>query len=288
MSDEDTAIDDLDPAELLEQGNAAVEAGENEIAAKIFNAVGNIYMSVAEYEEALKCFKDSLDIYTELKDESGVSDALYNLGVAQINLEQWDEAAKSCEKAMKLFQKTSNDDGAADAMYALALAKHGLGEFDQALAFFKKAQKAYKAVDNQQGVASTIMDVGNAYADKEDWVPADKEFKKALKIYRLIDDKAGIADALSLLGDIAEMNGNQKKSAEHFTEAAQNYMEAEIFDIAREVVERAEQKLWDIPKSTRRRLRRVIDDIIDALPDVDAKGEGEGEEFDEDLLDFVE
>jgi tetratricopeptide (TPR) repeat protein len=288
LSDEDTALDDLDPADLLEQGNAALEAGAKDDAAKIFNAVGNIYMSVAEYEEALNCFKDSLDIYTELKDEAGVSDALYNLGVAQINLEQWDEAAKSCEKAMKLFQKTSNDDGAADAMYAFALAKHGLGEFDQALSFFKKAQKAYKAGDNQQGVASTIMDVGNAYADKEDWVPADKEFKKALKIYRAIDDKAGIADALSLLGDIAEMNGNQKKSAEHFTEAAQNYMEAEIFDIAREVVERAEQKLWDIPKSTRRRLRRVIDDIIDTLPDVEEESEGKGEDFDEDLLDFAE
>ncbi len=287
MSDEDTVLDDLDPADLLEQGNAALEAGAKDDAAKIFNAVGNIYMSVAEYEEALNCFKDSLDIYTELKDQAGISDALYNLGVAQINLEQWDEAAKSCEKAMKLFQKTSNDDGAADAMYAFALAKHGLGEFDQALSFFKKAQKAYKAVDNQQGVASTIMDVGNAYADKEDWVPADKEFKKALKIYRTIDDKAGIADALSLLGDIAEMNGNQKKSAEHFTEAAQNYMEAEIFDIAREVVERAEQKLWDIPKSTRRRLRRVIDDIIDTLPD-EEELEGKDEDFDEELLDFAE
>ncbi|MHA1938455.1 MAG: hypothetical protein ACW97O_09635, partial [Candidatus Thorarchaeota archaeon] len=108
------------------------------------------------------------------------------------------------------------------------------------------------------------------------------------KIYREVDDKAGIADALSLLGDIAEMNGNQKKSAEHFTEAAQNYMEAKIFDIAREVVERAEQKLWDIPKSTRRRLRRVIDDIIDTLPEETEEPEGKDEDFDEDLLDFVE
>lgn len=288
LSDEDTGLDDFDPAELLEQANAALEAGAKDDAAKIFNAVGNIYMSVAEYEEALNCFKDSLDIYTGLKDEAGISDALYNLGVAQINLEQWEEASKSCEKAIKLFQKTSNDDGAADATYALALAKHGLGDFDQALSLFKKAQKAYKTVDNQQGVASTIMDVGNAYADKEDWVSADKEFKKALKIYREIDDKAGIADALSLLGDIAEMDGNQRKSAEHFTEAAQNYMDAEIFDIAREVVERAEQKLWDIPKSTRRRLRRVIDDIIDALPEEEEEPEDSDDDFDEELLDFVE
>ena len=84
------------------------------------------------------------------------------------------------------------------------------------------------------------------------------------------------------------MNGNQKKSAEHFTEAAQNYLEAEIFDIAREVVERAEQKLWDIPKSTRRRLRRVIDDVIDALPEAEEEPAGQDEGFDEDLLDFKE
>jgi tetratricopeptide (TPR) repeat protein len=284
LSDEDTPIDTMDPTELLEQANEALKAGEKEIAAKIMNAVGNLYMSVAEYEEALQCFDKSLDMYKELKDETGISDALYNLGVAQINLEKWDEAAASTDQAMKLFKKVKNKDGEADAMYALGLAKHGLGEFEAALDFFKQAQRAYKSVDNQQGVASTIMDVGNAHADREDWVSANKEFKKALKIYREIDDKAGIADALSLLGDIAEMNGNQKKSAEHFVEAAQHYLDAKIFDIAREVVERAEQKMWDVPKATRRRLRRVIDDIIDALPEEEVTDDDT--EFDESLLDI--
>ncbi|MFW9868939.1 MAG: tetratricopeptide repeat protein, partial [Candidatus Thorarchaeota archaeon] len=85
-------IEDMDPAELLEQAAEAKEAGDNETAAKMFNAVGNIYMSVAEFEEAHKCFSDSLELYKELKDETGVCDTMYNLGVAQINLERWDEA----------------------------------------------------------------------------------------------------------------------------------------------------------------------------------------------------
>ena len=128
------------------------------------------------------------------------------------------------------------------------------------------------------------MDMGAAHVDKEDWTAADTTIKKALKVYREIEDKAGIADACSLLGDIAETNGNQKKAAEMFVEAAQNYYESEIFDIAREVLERAEQKMWDVPKSTRRRLRRVIDDLLDALPEqTEILDEGD---FDEDLLDF--
>ncbi len=69
-------------------------------------------------------------------------------------------------------------------------------------------------------------------------------------------------------------------------EAAQNYMDAEIFDIAREVVERAEQKMWDIPRSARRRLRKVIDDIIDALPEVEEIEDSE-EDIDEELLDLT-
>ncbi len=287
LSEEEASFDDMDPAEMLEQASQALEAGEKDVAAKILNAVGNVYMGVAEYEEALKCFEQSLKIYKELKDETGVGDALYNLGVAQINLEQWADAAETCQTAMKMFEKVSNQDGAADAMYALALAKHGLGEFDGALTYFKKAQKAYKSVDNQQGVASTIMDVGNAYADKEDWEAAEKEFKKALKIYREIDDKAGVADALSLLGDIAEMNDNQKKSAEYFVEAAQSYLDADMTDFSREVIERAEQKLWDLSRSTRRRLRGPIDDIIDALPEKEEM-EDLDEDFDESMLDDIE
>ncbi len=126
--------------------------------------------------------------------------------------------------------------------------------------------------------------MGAAYADTQDWTVAGTTIKKALKVYREIEDKAGIADALSLLGDIAETGGNQKKAAEHFVEAAQNYFEAEIFDIAREVVERAEQKMWDIPKSTRRRLRRIIDDLIDALP-AEIETDVGDDDLDEDLLD---
>ena len=220
-------IEDMDPAEILERAAQAREAGETETAAKMFNAVGNIYMSVAEFEEAHKCFSDSLDIYKELKDETGVCDTMYNLGVAQINLERWDEAIGTLEAAKKMFDKAKNDSGAADVTYGLALANLGQGGFDAALGHFKKAQKAYNTLDNQQGVASVIMDIGAAYVDKEDWTVASTTIKKALKVYREIEDKAGIADALSLLGDIAETGGNQKKAAEHFVEAAQNYYEAE-------------------------------------------------------------
>ena len=278
-------IEDMDPAEILERAAQAREAGEKETAAKMFNAVGNIYMSVAEFDEAHKCFNDSIEIYKDLNDETGVCDTMYNLGVAQINLERWDEAIVTLEAAKKKFDKAKNDGGSADVTYGLALANLGQGSFDVALGHFKKAQKAYNTLDNQQGVASVIMDIGAAYVDKEDWTVASTTIKKALKVYREIEDKSGIADALSLLGDIAETGGNQKKAAEHFVEAAQNYYEAEIFDIAREVVERAEQKMWDIPKSTRRRLRRVIDDIIDALPEEIEVVVGD-DDVDEDLLDF--
>ncbi|MFW9975168.1 MAG: tetratricopeptide repeat protein [Candidatus Thorarchaeota archaeon] len=284
MTEDD--FDDVDPAEILEQAAEALEAGDNDTAAKMFNAVGNIYMSVAEFEEAHKCFEDSLKIYKELKDETGICDTMYNLGVAQINLEQWNEAIETLESARKMFEKSSNNSGAADAIYGLALASLGQGSFDAAMEHFKKAQRAYKTLENEQGVASVIMDMGAAYVDKEDWNEADATIKKALKVYRDIDDKAGIADACSLLGDIAETSGNQKKAAELFVEAAQYYYESEIFDIAREVLERAEQKMWDVPKSTRRRLRRVIDELLDALPEETEPDESDDDDFDEDLIDF--
>ncbi len=286
LSDEEPGLEDMDPTLLLEEANQAKEAGENEVAAKLLNAAGNIYMSVAEFEEALACFQNALELYEALKDEIGISDSVYNLGVAQINLEQWDEAAKTCQTAMELFEKTSNKEGVADALYGLALANLGQKDFETALSFFKKAQKAYKTVENEQGVVSIIMDIGNAYADQEDLITAEKEFKKALKIYRELDDKAGIADALSLIGDIAEINNNQKKSTECFVEAAQCYLDAGITGIAREVIERAEQKLWDLPKATRRRLRKLVDNITDALPDEEESTDDDDEDIDEDLMGF--
>lgn len=282
MSEE---IEDMDPAEILEQAAAALESGEKDTAAKMFNAVGNLYMSIAEFDEAHKCFEDSLKIYQDMKDETGICDTKYNLGVAQINLERWDEAIATLEASKKMFEKSSNTSGAADATYGLALATLGKGSFDTAMTHFKKAQRAYTTLGNQQGVASVIMDMGTAHVDKEDWTVASTTIKKALQVYREIEDKSGVADACSLLGDIAESSGNQKKAAELFVEAAENYYESEIFDIAREVLERAEQKMWDIPKSTRRRLRRVIDDLGDKIPE-QAELLADDDDFDEDILDL--
>ncbi len=278
LSDE-LSSDIIGPAELLEQATIALDKGDALEAAKLFNTTGNIYMSVTEFQEAAQNFERSLELYQGLKDESGIADSMYNLGVAQINLEQWDAAIKACEASMKLFEKANNKDGTADAMYGLALARLGLGNFEDAMNYFKKAQRVYKTVGNDQAVAVTLMDIGTAQADKEDLEAAAKTFAKALKLYKDLDDKTGIGTAHSLLGDIAELKNNQKKAAEHFVSAAQCYMESEIFDIAREVVERAEAKMWDVPKATRRRLRRVIDDIKDALP------EETDEALDDDLLD---
>ncbi|MHA1742209.1 MAG: tetratricopeptide repeat protein [Candidatus Thorarchaeota archaeon] len=281
---EEEYTEEIDPAEVLEMAARAKASGNLAMAARMFNTAGNIYMSVAEYEEALQAFQESLDLYRQAEEEVGAADALYNLGVALINLECWADAAATCDEAVKLFQKISNDAGSADALYGLALAKLGMGEFDEAMSLFKKAQRAYKALGNEQGVATIVMDMGNAYADREDWVNAEKSFKKALKIYQELGDPAGIADAYSLIGDIAEINNNQRKAAESFVEAAEHYLKADLADVAREAVERAESKLWDIPKSTRRRLRKRIDDIIDALPEETAPSDDD-EGFD-DLLDF--
>ena len=278
----ETGMDDMDPAELLEQAAAALKAGEKDEAAKKYNAVGTIYMSVAEFEEAHKCFKESQQIYKDLKDETGACDTMYNLGVASINLEQWGEALTSLESALKLFDKTDNKSGSADVVYGLALASLGHGSFDEAMAYFKKAQRAYKTLDNTQGMASVVMDMGAAHVDKEDWVAAKASIKKALKIYEEMGDKAGMADAQSLLGDISETNGDEKRAAEMFVDASKNYFEAGIFDISREVLDRAEQKMWDIPKATRRRLRRVIDDLRDTLPEEDeVSGD---DDFNEELI----
>ena len=278
-----TDIEEMDPADLLEQAAAASKAGQKDDAAKMYNAVGNIYMSVAEFEEAHKCFEEAQAIYKSLKDETGTCDTMYNLGVASINLERWDEAIISLETAMKLFDKADNKSGSADAVYGLALANLGQGSFDEAMTHFKKAQRVYKSLDNTQGMAVVAMDMGAAHVEKEDWVAAKAAIKKALTMYQAIDDKAGMADAQSLMGDISETNGDEKRAAEMFVEAASNYFAAEIFDISREVLDRAEQKMWDVPKATRRRLRKVIDDLRDNLPE-----ENEVPDDDDDLGDILD
>ena len=69
-------IDDMTPADLIEQAAAALKAGEKDDAAKKYNAVGNIYMSVAEFDEAHKCFEEALKIYKDIKDETGACDTM--------------------------------------------------------------------------------------------------------------------------------------------------------------------------------------------------------------------
>lgn len=71
----------------------------NEIGlARIYNQLGNIYVDISGYEEALSYFLDALEIFEQHDNKAGVSMLYNNLGIVYQRL-------KENNKALEYYQK---------------------------------------------------------------------------------------------------------------------------------------------------------------------------------------
>jgi tetratricopeptide (TPR) repeat protein len=126
--------------------------------------IGNIYISIQKYNEALKAFEKTI----KLKPNS--TDAWYSKGIALVKLGKYNEALKAFKKAIKLKHDNIN------AWYSKGVTLGELGKYNEALKAFENTIKLKpNSADAWYAKGVTLGELGK---DNE----ALKAFKKAIKL----------------------------------------------------------------------------------------------------------
>ena len=126
------------------------------------NQIGTVHEDKGEYEEAVKCYKDALELLEELKCLGYEDEALFrrNLANVYVRQEKYKEAEEEAEKAFKIRHKIlGNHPDTVRSIFQLGVIQAKLETYDKALDFFLKAWKMEKLLGagNQSAVWRKII-----------------------------------------------------------------------------------------------------------------------------------
>jgi serine phosphatase RsbU (regulator of sigma subunit)/Tfp pilus assembly protein PilF len=183
------------------------------------NTQGIHYFLKSEFALSLEAFNKSLEIDTELKNESGIAVTISNIGIIYMAQEDYDTALEYYESALEIQKKLKIEKGIANTTGNIGLIYYELGEFEKALKYHQECLEILIKLDNKMGVANTYNNIGAVYDDIENPDEAIKYYQLALDLAVEISDK-GVQSVTSMNLSIKYREMGELHKAKNYAEYA--------------------------------------------------------------------
>ena len=197
----------------------AVEFSNNEERAQILQAMGVAYAALNKHEDALRNFRDSLEIERKLGLKKGIAKSLDAMASSEDVLGKPDQALKDYKEALDLWQELGDKAGTGDVLNDLAQFYVDHGQYDQGLKLFKESLQAEIDVGNQSNQGLVLNNIGNVYFFKGDYQNARTYFEQALQLREKLKISSNIADTLHNLADTSSKMGQYDLAVEQYLRA---------------------------------------------------------------------
>jgi serine/threonine protein kinase/tetratricopeptide (TPR) repeat protein len=212
--DSQKALEYLTRAQAL-----AVEFSNDEERAQILQAMGVAYAALNKHEDALRNFRDSLEIKRKLGLKKGIAMSLDAMASSEDVLGKPDQALKDYKEALDLWQELGDKAGTGDVLNDLAQFYVDHGQYDQGLKLFKESLQAEIDVGNQSNQGLVLNNIGNVYFFKGDYQNARTYFEQALQLREKLKISSNIADTLHNLADTSSKMGQYDLAVEQYLRA---------------------------------------------------------------------
>lgn len=136
---------------------------------------GNLVRSTADFDQALKIFK-------EFGDRAGEARCRLFKGYISGALGEPNKAVAEIDQALLLYKSAGNKAGEALGLTALGLAHSLEGDAERALQMHRQAKDIFVAIGDRQSEAITLNAIGQAYELLHDYSTALDNYKQALRL----------------------------------------------------------------------------------------------------------
>jgi len=176
------------------------EIGARQREAYSLNRLGAAYYLLAEYEQAIDFYDQSLAIFREIGDSQGEANSLDNLGFAYNSLAEYERGIEFHDQSLAIFREIGDRQGEANSLGNLGLAYGSLAKYEQAIGFFEQSLAIFREIGDRQGEANSLDKLGLAYRHLAEYEQAIDFYDQSLAIFREIGDSQGEASSLVNLG----------------------------------------------------------------------------------------
>jgi len=199
--------------------NIYEEMGDKTGMAITLNNIGIIYNDQGDIHKALECYHKSLKISEERSDKEAIATCLNNFGVIYNNQGEIPKALECYHKSLNNYKEMGNKSGMATALNNIGMVYKNQGDLPKALEFFQKSLKIVEEMGYKSGIASSLYNLGLIYTIQGDLPKALECYHKSLNIREAIGDKSGIAYSLTNIGGIELDQGELDRALNSGTQA---------------------------------------------------------------------
>ncbi|MEG3435778.1 tetratricopeptide repeat protein [Pannus brasiliensis CCIBt3594] len=162
--------------------------------------LGNAYLSLGQYREAIEFYQRSLDIFRESGNRRGEANSCMGLGNAYRSLGQYREAIEFYQRSLDIFRESGDRRGEASSYMGLGNAYRSLGQYREAIEYHQRSLAIFRKFGDRWGEASSYGNLGNAYHFLGQYREAIEFHQQSLAIVREIGDRWGEASVWFNLG----------------------------------------------------------------------------------------
>lgn len=179
---------------LVNYALVASKKQKNEFYTAFFSSIlADKYELSGNYNDALKYYEESLNIYQKLDSLKKVADIKNNIGRVYEKKSLLDKAMTYYFESLKIREKINDKKGIASSYNSIGLINYYLGNYVNALDNFYRSLSIIKELKHHMGLATVYNNIGLVYIDKNQYDSALSNFTTSLKFYEQIEYLYGIA-----------------------------------------------------------------------------------------------
>lgn len=185
------------------------------------NSMGNIYLTLKQFDLAIKEFEKSLIIEKELNNRLGLAINYQNLGYS-------DEAKGDLELALKNYKRSLDYNNQIDSEVGRVICYNSIGQvyikqkkYTDAKVIIEEGLKKAIKINDQFYISTSYINLGWTQMEMNAFKLAEESLKKGLTIAENYSLKSAIVEASYKLSELYEKTGEYKSSIFYYKNAVE-------------------------------------------------------------------
>ncbi|PSR56290.1 hypothetical protein AHMF7605_23715 [Adhaeribacter arboris] len=187
--------------------------------AEALTLLGHANLVLGEYDQALDCHFNSLDLALRAQDTSVIIASYTSLGVMYHKIRDAHRAFAYYEKARNLALKTNDSVGLSKVYNNLGNLYEDKKEYTKALRYFSKAAAMQRQLNQSRSLAISLHNMGHVHV----YLPHPEQglpyLFESLKINQTLHNKILLSGTLGSAAQIYHLLGNKDKALEYARES---------------------------------------------------------------------
>ncbi|MFF4778314.1 BTAD domain-containing putative transcriptional regulator [Microtetraspora fusca] len=168
--------------------------------AHLLRSLGELYLDLDRYADAVRCLENAAGIFTELGEPRCAAHAWCGAALAHCRTGRLGTALRALRRVLAVFREHEDLAGAARALDTLGSVHRDLGRFDVALRCYDESGGLFQSLGDLVGGALVLRHRGALHVAMGRLAPARPLLERSLDLFRQCGDPIGEAAALADLG----------------------------------------------------------------------------------------